>query len=669
VLPDLAFLLGLLLALGMRQPEPASWTTSIAGTAAALLAALAAVRVMADRAVAVAQGGEPVAALLRMPWLVLPPLVAWSVSLTTFGWGALVFAALPEETWLLRYVVLLLPMVVGFAGAWAARARVEAAAATAQGRPPRSGSTRDAIRAGLRRNGLALIPTFLLLGLFDGMKLAADWGVPGVAAAFHAIEDVPQATILLLFGVLAVLAWALPAALTKILPSEPFPAGPMRDTLERLARAIGLRYREMRVWKTGGKGLNAMVVGLTPGTRRIFVTDGLLDALPTDEVQAVFCHEAAHAQRSHLVWFLALSGVLSLFFMLADELLQRVGISILLKELLYLGILWFGVLGWVSRKFEREADVDGGDQAAALEPDLPPRPLPTLPMPLPEGPLRMVKALKRLEGIVGNAPSHRHGTLSDRAAYVAVHATHPEVRARFAGHMRRLRWGFAAVAVGLLAVAALRLPSDLALARALDRSRQAGVAYERAFEAQERDPAGAQPDWRAAHAGFRDAGEALAGRTELRAALPRANAWLMAGDAALRGLGDAEAARVAYERALKELDDPAVDPLFAREATFTALVDLARVLARLGRPLAEARALELRAARAIPTDQGDAGAYYRARLLLLAAVLEVRERPLLDRQRALQSLGELAKRPGNHSRWVELRRDARDELALATTLR
>ena len=47
----------------------------------------------------------------------------------------------------------------------------------------------------------------------------------------------------------------------------------------------------MRVWKTGGRGLNAVVVGLTAGTRRIFVTDGLLRTLPPDEVQAVFCHE------------------------------------------------------------------------------------------------------------------------------------------------------------------------------------------------------------------------------------------------------------------------------------------------------------------------------------------------------------------------------------------
>jgi STE24 endopeptidase len=102
---------------------------------------------------------------------------------------------------------------------------------------------------------------------------------------------------------LGLLALVLPALLARLISSE-LPAGPQRDRLEGLARALRLRYREMRLWKTGGRGLNAMVVGLTPGTRRIFVTDGLLRALAPHEVEAVFCHEAGHARRHHLLWFL-----------------------------------------------------------------------------------------------------------------------------------------------------------------------------------------------------------------------------------------------------------------------------------------------------------------------------------------------------------------------------
>jgi Zn-dependent protease with chaperone function len=510
---------------------------------------------------------------------------------------------------------------------------------------------------------------FVLVGVLDAMALAADWGVPGVAAVRNTIEDLPQATVLVLFAVLAVLAFALPLALTRILPSEPFPAGPMRDVLERLARTIGLKYREMRVWKTGGKGLNAMVVGLTPGTRRIFVTDGLLDALPPDEVQAVFCHEAAHAQRSHLAWFLALSAALSLGFTLLGEPLRRIGVGFLAEQLLYLAILWFGVLGWVSRKFEREADVDGGDQAAALEPDLPPRALPSLPMPLPEGPLRMVKALKRLEAIVGNSRSHRHGTLAERAAYVAVHATHPEVRKRFARHMRRLRWAVVAIAAGLVAVAVWRLPADLALARALDQIRDAGAAYGRAFDAEDRDPRAADADWRLAHEGFRRAALALEDRGELRAALPRAEAWRLTGDSALRGIGDPQAASEAFEHALNEFQRPGVDPAFARRATFSSLVDLALASLRLGGPLEEVRALEGRASRAVPTAEGDDGVYYRARLRLLAAAIAAGRGSPEERIEALKTLEALAKDPGKGDRWVELRRDARDELVRAATAR
>jgi hypothetical protein len=290
-------------------------------------------------------------------------------------------------------------------------------------------------------------------------------------------------------------------------------------------------------------------------------------------------------------------------------------------------------------------------------------------MPLPEGPLRMVKALKRLEAIVGNARSHRHGTLAERAAYVAVHATHPEVRRRFARHMRRLRWGFAGIALALVGVAAARLPSDLALARALDQVRNAASAYERAFEAEDRDPAAADGDWRAAHEGFRAAALALEGRTELRAAHARAQAWLAAGDAALHGLDDAAAAAEAFEEALLAVGRPGVDAIVVRHATFTALVDLARASLRLGRPVEELRALEGRANRALPSDDGEDGAYYRARLLLVASAITAVHGTAEERAKAERTLEELAKRPAKDDRWIELRRDARADLAHARKAR
>jgi Zn-dependent protease with chaperone function len=660
VLPDLTFLLAVLLGLAAPAAVAPTTGTTMLGTAASLLVAWALVRILADRAQAAAERNEPLVALALRAWVAVPPLLAWGTTLVAFGWREWVQAALPGALSLLSWIGLYLPMVLVFAVSWAARARVDAAIARSLGRQSAAATAWEGVKAGMRRNGLAVIPMIVLITLLEVLYLGASLGVPGLATVVHLLDDLPQATAVLVLFILALLAYVLPGVLARLLPSEPLPQGPLRETLERLAAAMHLHYRQMRVWKTGGRGLNAMVVGLTKGTRRIFVTDGLLKAMPADEVQAVFCHEAAHAQRRHLLWFLWLTAIVSLGFMLLDEPFLRVGLAPLLRQLLYLAVLWFGILGWVSRRFEREADVDGGDQAALLEPDAPPHPLPNLPAPLPEGALRMVKALKRLEGIVGPVPSHRHGTLADRAAFVALQATHPEVRARFSGAMKRLRWSF--VVLGLLCVAGslALLPDDLALARDLDVLRNGEAAYQRAFEAVEKDPAAALRDWREANEKIQRAARGLDGRTQWRAAPRRAEAWRLAGDAALRGLHDLPRARAGFEQALEAVQHPAVDAATARHVVFTSLVDLGRVAVGEGRPLQEVRALEARAKHAVPTEDGEAGTYNRARLLLLAAVIEGAHG---DKAKARAELEELARRPGDSEPWIELRRDAKEELA------
>lgn len=661
MLPDLTFLIALLL--GFLAPTLRATTpgTALLGTGASFLVAWALVRLMADRAQAAVEREQPLAALALRAWLALPVLAAWFASLAFFGWRQCVLGALPEGAAFVAWLLVFVPLVLAFAVLWTARARIEGALAAVVGRPGAAVAPRHAVSAGLKRNAFALIPMFVLLGLRGGLDALAALGVPGLPTVTRWVDDLPQAGALLTILVLGLLGYFLPALLARMLPSEPFPAGPLKDTLERLAATMSLRYRQMRVWKTGGRGLNAMVVGLTAGTRRIFVTDGLLRSLPPDEVQAVFCHEAAHAQRRHLLWFLVLTATLTLADMLLDDPLRRMGLDELSRGMLYLAALWFGVLGWISRRFEREADVDGGDHAALLEPDLPPHPVPSLPAPLPEGALRMVKALKRLEGMVGPVSSHRHGTLADRASFVAIHATHPEVRADFARRMRRMRWGFAAVGVGLLAWAGARLPADLALADAVADLRRGSELYVRAFAAADRDPGAAAGDWGRAAEHLRRAAEALERLTQLRAVAARAETWRLAGDAALRGPKDLAAARQAFERSLGALrrDAHAVPPSPGTE--FAALVDLTLTLVRQGRPIDEVRALEQRANRAIPGEEGDEGALHRARLLLLAAALDARGP---EARKGVKALEELARRPGTSDGWIELRRDAREELAL-----
>lgn len=660
MLPELGFLLAILFAWSAPARTASSALEAVLGVLATVLTAWGGCRLLAERALTALREDGPQAVLPRLVLLPLPALLSWLVALHVFGWNVFALELLPPSTWLLRYALMYAPLFLAYAGAWAARGRVEGALAALRRPEVPAPTAWEAVRAGLRRNGLALLPMFVLLGLVAGVESLAELGVPGAEAAAHVLGDVPLAGTGLGLLLLAVLGYVLPGVLARVLPSRAFPPGETHDRLTRLAAAQGLRYREMRIWLTGGRALNAFVVGLTARTRRIFISDALLRGLKPDEVDAVFCHEAAHARRHHLVWFLLLTGLVSLTSALSDDALTALGVGDLERSLLFLALIWFGVLGFVSRRFERECDVDGGRFAAALEPDLPPQELQGLPRPLPAGAWRMVKALKRLEMHVGDVYSHRHGLLSARAAYVAWNASEPEEAARFARSMRRMKTAFAALALLLLALAAQRVPADVRLGRALGDLRLGAEAYGEALEAAPASEASAAA-WRRAHERLRRAAEGLAERTDVRAVPARARAWLGVGDTALRGLGDLPAAQSAFERALADAAQVQADPGLAQEVAFAARIDLARVRLRRGGTAEEAAALGRQARQALLQGGGEPGAYARARLRLLEAVIDARGRAP---ERGRAALADLRQGVRSEPEWAELRRDAAEELAL-----
>lgn len=665
MLPDLTFLLAVLLGLGALGPGEHVPLLALGGTAALTLVAVALVGLLRERALRALEAGEaPEVALARTGLVPLPALLAWWVSLALLGYGSAVHALVPDRWALARYPLLFLPMLVAFASAWAARARIEGAVAQRLGRAPLHATAGAAVRAGLRRNALALVPLAILLGVLEGLSLAASLGVPGCAAARALMEDLPQFRVLLEFGLFALLAWSIPWLMGRLLPSEPFPAGPVRERLEQLARLLGVRYREMRLWKTGGRGVNAMVVGLTPRTRRIFVSDGLLQAMPLPEVEAVFCHEAGHVRRWHLPWFLAIVAVLSLAFVVLDEPLALAGLPEGIgRSLLHLAVLWFVVLGTISRQFERESDIEGATHGARLDPDAAPLPLPGLATPLPPGAARMVGALKRIELLLGNVHSHRHGTPADRAAFVAWHATHEQVRADFERSARRLRWGIVATGALMAVLALVRLPADLDLARATGDLRTAREAHERAWKAYGTPPAA--PAWQEAQAAYQRAAERLKASERVRAAAEAPLAWLGAGDTALRGLCDLVVARHGFEQVLASLDTSLLPDPIRRRLAFEAQVDLGRIALREGR-LQEAAQLAQKATRGLWATQGADGALARARLRLLEGTFALAKG---DRAGGSTILRDLQGRSGDADEWVELRRDAAEELARWTAPR
>ena len=68
----------------------------------------------------------------------------------------------------------------------------------------------------------------------------------------------------------------------------------------------GLAGEKILVWDTGGTISNAMVAGIVPGLRRIFLSDQLLATFEPEEVVAICRHELGHLRLGHLTMRLAL---------------------------------------------------------------------------------------------------------------------------------------------------------------------------------------------------------------------------------------------------------------------------------------------------------------------------------------------------------------------------
>jgi STE24 endopeptidase len=76
---------------------------------------------------------------------------------------------------------------------------------------------------------------------------------------------------------------------------EPLPEGPVRERLLGLCDRVGVRAVDASVWKLSEKSRrsNAAVVGWG-NTRRVIVSDTMLDTYDPDQIEAVLAHELGH---------------------------------------------------------------------------------------------------------------------------------------------------------------------------------------------------------------------------------------------------------------------------------------------------------------------------------------------------------------------------------------
>jgi Zn-dependent protease with chaperone function len=207
---------------------------------------------------------------------------------------------------------------------------------------------------------IVLLPLLVVVGVYDALEHV--W--PGYAKS-------PQGWLVMIAPVLLLVVF-LPQLLASLWKTQRLPRGPLRCRLEEVLAASGLAVRDILVWQTQGRMLNAAVAGIWSRLRYVFLTDALLERLSDEEVEAVVRHEAGHVARKHLLlrllllgvpiaWWWALERAAPGFVETLSSAVAGLGISPAAQTgvLVPVGVALYGmlVLGWYCRQLEFEADL------------------------------------------------------------------------------------------------------------------------------------------------------------------------------------------------------------------------------------------------------------------------------------------------------------------------
>ncbi|MCB9858106.1 MAG: M48 family metalloprotease [Phycisphaerales bacterium] len=247
-----------------------------------------------------------------------------------------------------------------------------------------------------------------------------------------------------------------PVMLRYIWATEPLPDGPLRKRFERTCERIGLRYREILLWHTHGMAVNAAVMGFVAPLRYIMVSDALLETMDDEEIEAVFGHEAGHVRHWHLPFF-GVFAIVSMYVAGGATILATMfyqwknwpvdpGALQLVGLVSLLGMWLFG-FSWLSRKFERQADLYG---VRCVTPDIKSC---TQRCPVHGEQRRAglcvtavhlfgntLGRIADLNGIPREAPSWRHGSIQSRCELLEQFAGDAEALAGFDRYVFGIKW-------------------------------------------------------------------------------------------------------------------------------------------------------------------------------------------------------------------------------------
>jgi STE24 endopeptidase len=273
------------------------------------------------------------------------------------------------------------------------------------------------------------------------------------------------AKVLIQLTGLAVILIVMPLAMRRIWDTVVLGTGPLRDRLLAMCRTQRVKVSELLVWRTQGAMINGAVMGLIPRLRYILLTDALLEHLPPDQVEAVTAHEIGHVKRRHILWLIA-SGIGSLTIIgVGIQLLMEVarpGVSASVVGQSVGSVVSlaaaFVVFGFVSRRFEWQADAFAVQHMSGLEPGR----TGVLVTPEAVGAMRgALESVARLNHIPRRRFTWRHGSIATRqlklAQLVGMKADRLPID-------RQARWiaagaaGAALISAGLIAWASVSSP-------------------------------------------------------------------------------------------------------------------------------------------------------------------------------------------------------------------
>jgi Zn-dependent protease with chaperone function len=200
--------------------------------------------------------------------------------------------------------------------------------------------------------GFAVLPIFSLLVLLDAARQ-----VPGLER-FVAVH--PVSLYFLTFGAMGLLLGGTPFLLRFVFGAYPLPDRGLREELLALGARARFSCADLLVLPTSGMKVgNAFIVGLFGPLRYVFFTDYLLRSMTREQIACVLAHEIGHAKRHHLTSFFFFSVTSVVFAAVFHDYLSMEKSPAAPLVFPAFVVVWISLLGFMSRRFESEADLYG----------------------------------------------------------------------------------------------------------------------------------------------------------------------------------------------------------------------------------------------------------------------------------------------------------------------